>query len=316
MNSASSKAKGGLDVYTRGAPSVRDLIGDHLSELRPSERKVARALLADYPGAGLRTMASLAQHANVSAPTVMRFSTALGFGSFSDVQAALHRELSLRSEGPIGSVRWKQQEGSNADLVVTSGEKLAQDAAESLRAVPPSEIDTVVELLSNTSRQVFIAGGRYSTILAQHLATNLSPLRPKVSYLEDPFGKQIASLVDLASRDVVVLFDFQRYQRSTLELARHARRRDAAVVLITDERLSPASADAKVVIPLATGGVGPFDSMVCGLLLVEGLLLPIVRALDKKGQDRTEKWDSFRSRELLAASGGPEQSDEDPLAVL
>src|SRR5690606_8433277 len=75
--------------------SVLELIADRQDRMRPSERKVAAAVLAD-PGAVVHmAMAGLAEAAGVSEPTVMRFCTAPGFGGFRAFRLALAQALVL-----------------------------------------------------------------------------------------------------------------------------------------------------------------------------------------------------------------------------
>lgn len=279
--------------------TVAELIGDRMESLRPSERRVGRALLADYPSAGLRTVASLAEDAGVSAPSVVRFTQALGLESFSALQAALRGELSLRSQGPLGRITWQSEQGSNAEMLVKRAKQLAADAVASLESIPPTEIDAAIDLLADASRRLLLTGGRFSAVLAQHLAVNLEQVRPRVRLVADPFGMDMVRVVDLTARDVYLLIDFHRYQRSTVELARHANRRGAAVILITDQGLSPAAADADIVLPISVSAPSPFYSLSAGVMLVELLVVPVFHRLGAKGEDRMRAWDAFRSRELL-----------------
>ena len=78
---AGSRRPGG---QSQPAPSVSEQIRQRLGELSPSERRVARTLLAGPPTIGLESSARLAQHAGVSGPTVSRFIAELGFGSYAD----------------------------------------------------------------------------------------------------------------------------------------------------------------------------------------------------------------------------------------
>ena len=72
-----------------------------LSSLSKAERRVGRALLADYPSAGLASAARLAERAEVSPPTVLRFAQSLGYDGFAGLQVALRAELTAQSSGPI-----------------------------------------------------------------------------------------------------------------------------------------------------------------------------------------------------------------------
>lgn len=279
--------------------TVAELIIDRMESLRPSERRVARVLLADYPSAGLRTAASLAIDSSVSTPSVVRFAQSLGFDTFSALQARLRDELSLRTQGPLGRVRWQPEDGSNAEMLSRRAAQLASDAVASIASIPPTEIDATIDALADSSRRLFLTGGRFSAVLAQHLAINLEQIRRRVRLVADPFGKDMERVVDLTSRDVYLLIDFHRYQRSTVDLARHAKRRGATVILITDETLSPAAADADIVLPISVSAPSPFYSLSTGIMLVELLVVPVFHRLGAKGEERMGKWDSFRSRELL-----------------
>jgi DNA-binding MurR/RpiR family transcriptional regulator len=50
--------------------SINDEIFARMDELSPAEKKVARALLSNYPSAGLDSAARLAKTAETSTPTV------------------------------------------------------------------------------------------------------------------------------------------------------------------------------------------------------------------------------------------------------
>ena len=282
-----------------GSENVSDLISDRLSNLRAAERKVARALIADYPTAGLGTVASLAHAAGVSGPSVVRCVTALGFDGFSALQDALKDELRLRSEGPLGSIVWASDPGSHSANLVQGAETMATNAVQSLKAIPPQELERAIALLADSSRKVFITGGRYSNSLARHLAINLETIRPKVRFVEQPFGSDLSTLISLGTRDIYVLFDFHRYQSSTVELARNIRRRGATIVLVTDERMSPAASKAQVVIPINVSAPSPFYTFSGGTMLMELLVLAVLQELGDKGRDYLARWDATRQRELV-----------------
>src|SRR3546814_16216429 len=75
--------------------TIRDIL-DGDATLTPSEQKIARVLLADYPVSGLGTQSSLARRAGVSDPTVVRFVAKLGFDGFTEFQASLLDEVEDR----------------------------------------------------------------------------------------------------------------------------------------------------------------------------------------------------------------------------
>ncbi|TAM66090.1 MAG: MurR/RpiR family transcriptional regulator [Microbacteriaceae bacterium] len=287
------------------AARVSELIADRLTALSPAERRVARALLADYPSAGLRTVAALADDAGVSAPSVVRFSVALGFDSFRELQASLRNELRLHNHGPLAKMPWNAEPGSESELLAGRAHTLVTRALASLEAIPPTELEAAIELLSTPGRPLVIFGGRFSGVLAQHLTTSLEQVRERVRLMLDPFGGDLGQLVDVTQKTVCLIFDFHRYQASAVRLAELAKLRGATVLLVTDERLSPAAASADVVLPISVDAPSPFYSLVGALMLTELLVVPVVQRLGERSELRISRWDAIRSEELVAEDDGP-----------
>src|SRR3954471_2202768 len=111
-----------------------------LADLSRAERRVGRALLADYPSAGLASAARLAERAEVSPPTVLRFAQSLGYEGFTDLQVALRAELSARSSGPITRLPDASSAGSLLDRLLQQGRAQSDRAAATLAQLPTSAL--------------------------------------------------------------------------------------------------------------------------------------------------------------------------------
>ena len=81
--------------------TVAETVNSSIDSLSPASRRIARALLADYPSAGLGTTSSLAALASSSSASVVRCCTQLGFNSFVEMQDRLRTELTTRSASPL-----------------------------------------------------------------------------------------------------------------------------------------------------------------------------------------------------------------------
>jgi DNA-binding MurR/RpiR family transcriptional regulator len=270
-----------------------------LDALRPSERKVARVLLANYPSAALDTAARLAADAGVSTPSVLRFAQALGFGGYPGLQEALRHELTQQANAPINRPAARPSPAGPASLLAAGAELTVRSALDSLAALPPSQVQALVGLLGDPSRRVFLTGGRTSRVLATSLRVSLEQIRTKVWEMNDPYGSDLGQLVDIRRRDVHVVFDVSRYQRNVINAAAHSHDRGATVALITDKQLSPAAATADVVLPVSIDSSSAFGSLVAATLLTE-LIVPLVLAeLGERGQAHLRLWESFHSRDVL-----------------
>jgi DNA-binding MurR/RpiR family transcriptional regulator len=271
-----------------------------LPTLSRAERRVGRALLADYPSAGLVSAARLADRAEVSPPTVLRFAQSLGYEGFADLQVALRAELTARtSSGPITRLPDAPAADSLLHRLLQQAQAQNQRASETLALLPASALDAAVALLSDTSRPLHLHGGQFSHLLAAHLGAHLEQLRPGVRLLTDPTGRDLGAMIEMTRRDVVVVFDYHRYQRSAADLAARVHRAGATVLLITDDLACPVAPEAEVVLAASSTVGTTYQSMTAGFLLTE-LLIPLVMdAIGEPARTRMALWEHQRSTELL-----------------
>lgn len=279
--------------------SVADLVRRSLGGLSVSERKVARALLAAYPVAGLETVARLAARAGVSGPTVVRFVARLGFDGYADFQRALREDLAAQAASPLAlyerADRRREGDRGGDDLVSRAGESARAATAATFASLSADEVERAVEVLA-TSRRVLLSGGRYSVLLARYLHQHLEQLRPRATMVPEPVSSRAAALSELSRKDVVVLFDFRRYEPQARSLAQEARRRHARVLLFTDSYLSPVAATADVVLAADVSSVSPFDTMATSMFLVETCIAGVVERLGDEARDRMTQIETAAGR--------------------
>ena len=269
--------------------SVAEAIRRGMADCSPAERKVARVLLSSYPSAGFETVAKLAARAGVSGPTVLRFANRMGYRGFPEFQQALRDDLDERSASPLAIY----DRGQGAALAAGEGSRLER-AGSITRAtlertfanVAPDEFDRCVEALATAKGHVLIVGGRFSGLLARFLAQHLQLMRAGVAMLPDDAGGRAEAIAGLGRTDVVVVFDYRRYEERTRQVAAAARERRAQIVLFTDAWLSPIASEADVVLPSETGSPSAFDAMTPVLALVEAV---IAGCLERLGADASER---------------------------
>jgi len=72
-----------------------------LGDLTPAERRAATHILSHFPMSALGSITALAEAAEVSSPTIMRLVRKLGYGGWSDYQAALKAEVERLLVAPL-----------------------------------------------------------------------------------------------------------------------------------------------------------------------------------------------------------------------
>ena len=134
--------------------------------MTPSERRVARTLLATYPTAGLESLPQLADGAGVTGPTVLRFVRKIGFEGYPDFQRSLRHEVQARTEG-LPSL-YQTKGATQADDVLRDSHQAFVRALEATLASTSLEEDLaqVVSLLADAKRRIWFVGGRFSQLVA------------------------------------------------------------------------------------------------------------------------------------------------------
>lgn len=268
--------------------SLAAVIRAELGRFSAAERRVARALLAAYPSAGLETVARLAQRAEVSAPTVLRFVHRLGFTGYHDFQDRLRDELRQDEKAPLTPAPHDRPDDSG-DLLTAAASTFTGEIQRSLASLPQGELENATSALADPGSRVLIDGGRFSRLLAEYLELHLTQMRKQVELLPECDVRRAARLSEIGRRHVLVLFDYNRYEERLEQLARYGARSGATVVLFTDSRLSPAAASADVVLPTAVGSPSPYDSMVPAMAVTEIVIADVLRRAGDRARTRLER---------------------------
>jgi DNA-binding MurR/RpiR family transcriptional regulator len=274
--------KGTRKMVAGPAPSVAELIRRDVAAFTPSERRATQRLLADYPVAGLDTVARFGEAAGVSGPTVLRMIAKLGFRSYGAFQDALREELAARLETPLS----KGGDLSGDNHLTRFAEASIANIRQTVANVAKGEFDAMVRLLADRGRPVHVVGGRFTDSMADYFVSHLRVLRPRVRRITGGPMNWLDQLLDIGKRDVVVIFDIRRYSDDLARLADKSARRGATVVLFTDQWLSPASRHARHVLPAHIVAPSVWDSASGLLLLVEALLAALATEFGPVVRDR------------------------------
>lgn len=273
--------------------SIRHQIETASAELTQSERKLATALLSDYPYAGLISIQELAERAEVSPPSISRFVTKIGLTGYAEMQRLLLAELKSGDISPVDiHARSKQIEGG---YLAGFLERAATQVKSAGEAVTEGQFDRICDLLADPKRRIFAVGGRISDTVAQQLSFHLRQSRDGVFHLRRDPEVWPEYLLRMKPGDVFFLVDFRRYQQNLVHLAEQASARRVQVVLMTDKWLSPATRHAAEVlaVPIDTGTI--WDSYSAALAVTEALVTRVAERTWDKTRARIEAWDAVRS---------------------
>ncbi|MFT4014430.1 MAG: MurR/RpiR family transcriptional regulator [Paracoccus sp. (in: a-proteobacteria)] len=258
---------------------LRELLSSGQVALTPAETRIVQALLNDFPGAGLGTAASLAKRAGVSDPTVSRLVAKLGFDGFTAFQTRLIDEVEERLRSPLVMMRSRAlSEPMETPPAYLESALAALDEARI--SVPLETYDRAARMILE-ARSVLLVGGRFSGFLAGILAAYLVQFRAGITSIGEPTRSDLDRLVDLGRRDLVIGFDYRRYQRDVVEFLAQSAGTEARIILFTDRWQSPAASHASLSFTCPVEVSSPYDSMVPALAQLEALVAHIIDTNDR-----------------------------------
>jgi DNA-binding MurR/RpiR family transcriptional regulator len=277
---------------------IAERIRLHSPTLTSAERRVAEAILAAPQAVGFGTVADLAKAAHVGAASVVRLATKLGFEGYSDLQHCVQRDLT-RQLGPAAERIHDAVPGSLADHAAA---ELA-NVRTTLEGADDRSLTELVGRLSDLARPVAIISGEASAGVANQFAGQLHQVRAGVSVIG---GSDVSVRRDLALLDpaaTVVVIDLRRYERWVLDAHRELHERGVWSAGLTDSVLSPIASIAAVTFLVAAGSIGPFDSHVGTLALLNLIALDVATALRQSATERLGMVEAAWSRHASLTDG-------------
>ena len=252
--------------------SVDVLLQQSFEALTRAERQLASHILRAYPVAALGSITALAKAAGVSTPTVVRLVQKLGFRGYPEFQAALRGEVEEMLVSPLAKHdRWSKAAPQTHILNRFADATLANLSA-TLAQIDHAGFDAVCGLLADPARAVFAMGGRIPHAMADHFVTHMKVVRQGMVLMSDASSAWAPALLDMKPGDVLLVFDIRRYENTVLQMVDLAVERGAVVVLVTDQWVSPAAAQARHRLCCQIEVPSAWDSSVTILFLVEALV--------------------------------------------
>ncbi len=264
--------------------SVQDLIAPVSDKLTPTERRIAGVVLHDPTVLAFGTVSELAERAETSKPSIVRFAAKLGFDGFTDLQKWIRDELTQQLASPSQRIRHRDESGTAARDSITDS------VNHTIAMLNKDRLIALAKPIADANR-VWIISGETSMAGAVVLHSGLSMIRPDVSLVDDhSTGRELCSA---EPSDAAVVFDFARYRRNSITAAQKLDDLGVPIVAITDSPLSPLASIARAWCELDIPAVGPFDSSIPAVLTAELLVSQVVDLLGDRARDQIDRLESF-----------------------
>jgi DNA-binding MurR/RpiR family transcriptional regulator len=225
-----------------GHQSLPAYIQARFDEFSRSQKDVAQYIVDHLDEVAFQTAEELARRANTSSSTVVRFSQALGFEGFPELQQSAREEYRRRTAG-TGAVT--SQPGGSAEPLFSLDQNefetaIASDhvnVEETARKVSRSEVEAAIDAIAASDR-VLICGTDQMAFFASYLRHLLMLLDLRAEIVASPSQEALSRLGRIDDRTLVIGLSAGRPHPLVVRAMKLARHRKARTLAITDATLS------------------------------------------------------------------------------
>ena len=223
----------------RNGKTLSGYITERFDEFSRSQKDVARYIVDHLEEAAFQTAEELARRANTSSSTVVRFSQALGFEGYPELQQAAIEEY--RNAVAAGAVGNGSPGGALFDFDHTEFEaSLAADHANieaTVRGLTREQVELCIRELASAHRVVIVAMDQMA-FFASYLRHMLALLDIRAETVTQPRQESITRIGNVDEDTLVVCFSAGRAHPLVVRSMKLARHRGAHTLAISDATLS------------------------------------------------------------------------------
>lgn len=308
---AGPAAPAGTGTAARPTLSVLIRVRGAMPNLRPAERRVAEAVLADPAKVSESSITTVARQCQTSETTVLRFCRALGLAGYPELRIALARAAQWEESDQAG--------GSPVTGVITKTDTLAEVVAKVTHADARSVEDTgaaldigVLEAAVTAvaaARRVDVYGTGASALVGQDLQLKLHRIG-LVSFLWSEHHQALASAALLGAGDVAIGISHTGTTAEVVDALKVARDRGATTVAVTNFAGSLLAEHAELVLTTAaretTFRSGAMSSRIAQLAVVDCLFSGVAqRSYDQAVEALESTYVVVQSRRATRPGTGP-----------
>ncbi len=230
--------------------SLSKYIQARFDECSRSQKDVAQYIVDHLDEAAFQTAEELARRANTSSSTVVRFSQALGFEGFPELQAAAreeYRRVNAKAGkdgagGPSSSTPLFSLDQNEFEAALAADHLNVEDTA---RKVSRTSVDALIEAIVEAEK-VLVAGTDQMAFFASYLRHLLMLLDLRVDVVASPSQEALSRLGRIDTNTLVIGLSAGRPHPLVVRAMKLARHRQARTAAITDATLSEVAKLAQI----------------------------------------------------------------------
>lgn len=257
---------------------LKALIMAKAPELPKRLTQVARFALGYPDEIAFGTAASVAQQADVQPSTLVRFSQALGYQGFSDLQEVFRSRLRDRVpnyEERLKHLREHAPENSKTSTLLQGfTDASAKSLGDFATRIDQNALDGAVDLLAK-AETIYVIGLRRSYPVASYISYAFGKLGVRHVLVSGLAAMDDGTIALARKKDAVLAISFTPYASETISHVASAIERGVPVVAVTDGALSPLAQHARFWFEIVEANFEGFRSLSATFALAMALTVAI-----------------------------------------
>jgi DNA-binding MurR/RpiR family transcriptional regulator len=266
------------DASPKDYQALRALIAQRAEDLPRRLMQVAGYALENPDEIAFGTVASIAAKADVQPSALVRFSRALGYQGFTELQDIFRsrlRERVLNYDERLAKMREHGIASSKSGLVLDGFLEAAEQSVGRFREkVDHDAIERAVDLMAK-AETLYLIGLRRSFPITSYMSYALGKLGIRNILVDAVAGMGAEQASFITERDAVLSISFTPYASETVTLTNAAKARGAAIISVTDSVFSPIAPSADVLLEIVEANFEGFRSMAVTMALAMTLTVSV-----------------------------------------
>jgi len=276
-------------------------VGERFDGLPPRLQSAARYLVEHPNAAAVDTITALAEAAGLHPSVLVRLAKALGYASFSPMQAVF-RDALLAQTQSYGE-RMRAQRRGRRDSQPRGPDDLLRMICDAsigslhglAESVDAAALAAAIALVGR-ARSIHVVGLRRAWPVASYLVYLLSRSQRSTRLVGGMGGMLIDEVRVLGKDDLLVAISFHPFHADTVAAAELARARGVPVIAITDSALSPFARAATVVLEVRDAEIDGFRLVAASMALCHGLAVgTLIAATPRRAREGRKAAPAARS---------------------
>jgi DNA-binding MurR/RpiR family transcriptional regulator len=250
--------------------TLSSYIQARFDEFSRSQKDVAQYIVDHLDEAAFQTAEELARRANTSSSTVVRFSQALGFEGFPELQGAAREEYRRAHAAPVqgpGAAPLFSLDQSEFETALAADHVNVEETA---RKVSRRDVEAAIDAIAAAPR-VLVIGTDQMAFFASYLRHLLALLDLRAEIVASPSQEALGRLSRIDADTLVVGLSAGRPHPLVVRAMKLARHRKAKTVAVTDATLSEVAKLAQIRLYYSSNSPAYVRSHTALLSLVQAL---------------------------------------------